>query len=374
MNVLMNIYNFHEDYAWPVLGPIIKKTYKVLMIPFSHHEEWVGSPREWEEEFGKEGRMYDELIAPFLSYGIKEKNIIWLREFEDNRITAREKIASADIIYMPGGYPEKIMKRAEAFGIVEVLRDFKGIFMGSSAGAMVQMKEYHMTPDDDYNEFGLYLGLGRIEDFEMEVHFRNTYGQRRSMRRYFEERKKKIYAVGDNGGLLQKEDGTVIPFGDVSLYENREELENIPVVEGESFYFRDLTEDDKKILEEEDEQVPEWIKMIPEEEHRCYTLVKKESGEVCGHITTVPEGYGTLKIIIRFYSNSDERIITAGNVFFGSVFENTGYHRIECRMYNDYSIEKEFLEKTGFDLEGVLEDKIAWEGEYITEYICSLKK
>ena len=40
----------------------------------------------------------------------------------------------------------------------------------------------------------------------------------------------------------------------------------------------------------------------------------------------------------------------------------------------DYSIEKEFLEKTGFDLEGVLEDKIAWEGEYITEYICSLKK
>ena len=57
MNVLMNIYNFHEDYAWPVLGPIIKKTYKVLMIPFSHHEEWVGSPREWEEEFGKEGRM-----------------------------------------------------------------------------------------------------------------------------------------------------------------------------------------------------------------------------------------------------------------------------------------------------------------------------
>ncbi|MDO5649336.1 MAG: Type 1 glutamine amidotransferase-like domain-containing protein [Gallicola sp.] len=374
MNVLMNIYNFHEEYARPVLEPVIKKTYRVLMIPFSHHEQWVGSPGEWEAEFGKGGRMYDELIAPFLSYGIKEKNIEWLREFEDNRDTAREKIASADIIYMPGGYPEKIMKRAEAFGIVETLRDFEGIFMGSSAGAMVQKDEYHMTPDDDYREFGLYRGLGRIEDFEIEVHYRNTYGQRRSMRRYFNERKKKIYAVGDEGGVLQKEDGRVIPFGDVMLLENLEDLENIPVVEGEDFYFRDLTYDDKKILEKEDEPVPEWIKMVPKAGHRCYTLVKKESGEVCGHITTVPENYGTLKIIIRFYPNSDERIFQAGKAFFSYIFENTGYHRIECKMYNDHSIEKDFLERVGFELEGVLEDKIAYEGELITEYITTLRR
>ena len=374
MNVLMNIYNFHEDYAREVLEPIIKKGYKVLMIPFSHHEEWVGSPGEWEAEFGIEGRMYDELIAPFLSYGIKEEDILWLKEFEDNRDSAMEKIQKSDIIYMPGGYPERIMRRARAFGIVEALREYKGIFMGSSAGAMVQLKEYHMTPDRDYGEFEFYEGLGRIEDFEIEVHYWNTYTQRKSMRKYFEERKKKIYAIGDNGGILQKEDGTVIPFGDVFLYENREDLENIPVVEGDNFYFRDLTYDDEKIVREEEEEAPEWIHLLSHEDYHCYSLVRKEDNEVCGHISTIPGEYGSLNIIIRFYPNSDTRIIEAGKLFFENVFENTDYHRIECKMYNDHSIEKQFLEKTGFELEGVLEDKIEFNGEFFTEFICTLKR
>ena len=48
-----------------------------------------------------------------------------------------------------------------------------GVMMGYSAGAVIQLAEYHLSPDDVYPEFEYYEGLPCLNDFYMEVHYQS---------------------------------------------------------------------------------------------------------------------------------------------------------------------------------------------------------
>jgi len=92
-----------------------------------------------------------------------------------------------------------------------------GIVIGYSAGAMIQLSEYHITPDKDYPTFIYYKGVGLINEFGIEVHFEKTEIQKASIKRYIAEKRKPVYAIGDNGALIVS--GTDIQMiGDVVYY------------------------------------------------------------------------------------------------------------------------------------------------------------
>ncbi|EPZ54469.1 peptidase S51 family protein [[Clostridium] sordellii ATCC 9714] len=65
-----------------------------------------------------------------------------------------------------------MMDRLKEFKIIEDIENYKGIVMGSSAGAMVQVAQYHITPDKDYDTFSYNEGLNMITDFDIEVHYK----------------------------------------------------------------------------------------------------------------------------------------------------------------------------------------------------------
>ena len=41
MNILLNINNFGQEFAYKKLRKIIKKNHRVLIIPFSYHEDYM---------------------------------------------------------------------------------------------------------------------------------------------------------------------------------------------------------------------------------------------------------------------------------------------------------------------------------------------
>ncbi len=203
INILLSLYNFNENWCFDILKDLIKPYYKVLIIPFSYHEKWLKDEYDWEHAFNsRDGTHYEDIISPFLSYGIIEENINWINQFEDSIDTMKNKIKESDIVFFTGGYPDKMMNRLKQFDLLEELEYYKGIMIGSSAGAMIQISEYHITKDKDYDKFSYNKGLDIIKDFDIEVHYDDYEIQNISIKRCLKEKKKIIYSIPNDGGLL----------------------------------------------------------------------------------------------------------------------------------------------------------------------------
>lgn len=124
-------------------------------------------------------------------------------------------MADADIIYFLGGLPDRMLERIKEFDLYDILLKHDGIVMGYSAGAVIQLAEYHLSPDDDYPEFKYYEGLPYLNDFYMEVHYEGTEVQNKSIQRVLAERGKTVYATALRAGAILVVNGEIKRVGDV---------------------------------------------------------------------------------------------------------------------------------------------------------------
>jgi peptidase E len=218
INVLLSLYNFDEEWCVKGLKDIIQKEHKVVIIPFSFHDEWMKSNEDWQMAYNKlSGNYYKDIVSPFISYGIIEENIDWINYFEDTIENAKQKIDNSDILFFTGGLPDKMMNRLEEFDLINCIENYEGIVIGSSAGAMIQINEYHISPDKDYDIFSYNKGLNLIKDFDIEVHYENTKIQNEAINKVVKDKGKKVYAIGDKGAVIIK-NGEVSTFGEVRIF------------------------------------------------------------------------------------------------------------------------------------------------------------
>ncbi|MDO5292156.1 MAG: Type 1 glutamine amidotransferase-like domain-containing protein [bacterium] len=217
-NILLNNYALDASWCFDILKRHIKPASKVLVLPFSFHEEEVRSERDVQRYYGKHGKYYDAIVDPLLTFGIKEEDISIVNYYSTNYEELSKEIKNSDIIYFTGGLPDKMIERIEKLGIKEELRAYTNLVIGCSAGAMVQLDHYHITPDEDYSEYCYGDGIGYFNEFDIEVHYDCSYAKKMAIRRALMEEKKDIYALGNEGGLLI-EDGQIQPIGHVTLFE-----------------------------------------------------------------------------------------------------------------------------------------------------------
>ena len=202
INMLFSLYNFHESWAKDSVSKYVNSNDKVLIIPFSFYDV-ISSNEDWQALHNKtNGKDYESIVTPFLSFGIKEENIDWINYFKDTKEEAKAKIKNSNIIFFTGGLPDKMFVRLMEFDLINDLENFNGVIIGSSAGAVIQLLEYHLTPDGDYSTFSYYPGLNMIKNFAIEVHYEGTYIQKESIKKVLNEKKDTLYAITDNGGLI----------------------------------------------------------------------------------------------------------------------------------------------------------------------------
>ena len=182
VNVLLESYDLTAPFLVEKLRPYIKPNSHVAIVAFSFLPSQASCLEEWLKLYGREeGMFYSWLVEPFAEFGIPEENITFVNYFADTKESAAQKVKNADIIYFTGGLPDAMMERLYEFELVDILKDFDGVVLGCSAGAMIQMEEYHITPDWDYPEFGYYKGLPWLKDFYVEVHFEDSEELRKSI-------------------------------------------------------------------------------------------------------------------------------------------------------------------------------------------------
>lgn len=171
INILLEGFDIDAPWLYDELKNYIQPNHSVAVVAFSFRDNRVKSLSDWNALYSKEcGKYHDGIVGGFTAYGIPEENISFINYFTDTKESAAQKIKSADIVYFLGGLPDRMMDRIKEFDLYDILMQHDGILMGYSAGAVIQLAEYHLSPDDDYPEFKYYEGLPYLNDFYMEVH------------------------------------------------------------------------------------------------------------------------------------------------------------------------------------------------------------
>jgi len=215
INVLLSFYDFGEGELQKNLLNYIKQDMKVVVIPFSHSEEKMPTISDYDAYCNKGGKYFDLVAEQFIKLEISYSNIDLVHYYNDDSNAMKHKISNSDIIFFTGGLPDKTMERLKEKELIEIIKSYKGIVMGASAGALIQLSEYFCTPDKDYPNFSFFKGLDIIKpDFYIEVHYEGT-----PLKDDFPVLKtssKNIYAIPNGAGLVCKENNIEI-IGDVKI-------------------------------------------------------------------------------------------------------------------------------------------------------------
>lgn len=179
MHVLLSTYDFNNSYCFPKLKEHLRSNMKVVILPFTHSFEYYFEEELFNELYDYDiGRELPYITRPFHDYGIEKENIYVLNPFRDSTAFMKYKIQQADILFFTGGNPINFMALIKVFDIEKELKDFKGITMGASAGAMVQLEEFmtYYLPWEQY-PYEYYQGLGYVKGLDVIVHWRNDKWQ-----------------------------------------------------------------------------------------------------------------------------------------------------------------------------------------------------
>ncbi len=219
INILLEGYDINASYLYKYLKNYIMPDYSVAVVAFSFRDSEVKSLSDWNDLYSKKNSMYyNGIVSGFTAYGISENKINFINYFNDTKKTATQKIKQADIVYFTGGSPDRMMDRIKEFDLIDVLKEHKGIIMGYSAGAVIQLSEYHLSPDKNYPEFKYYKGLSYLDDFYLEVHYEGTEVQNNAIRRVLKERRKTVYATALRAGAILVDNGKIKLLRDVKTF------------------------------------------------------------------------------------------------------------------------------------------------------------
>ena len=175
INILLSTYDFNNRHCFSKIKEYLKPNMKVVILPFSHDDIFYDREDYFNELYDYDfGYELNKIVEPFRDYGIEKEDIYVLNPHKDSVGFMKYKIQQADVLFFTGGDPITFMITIKVLGLIRTIKEFNGVVMGASAGAMVQMKEFvtYPTESEDY-DFGFYEGLGFIEDKDIIVHWDN---------------------------------------------------------------------------------------------------------------------------------------------------------------------------------------------------------
>lgn len=131
----------------------------ILIFPWtsrftaSRNNKYRKIMKDYFEDLGAKKIIFAELTDPF-------------RE-------VKKKIDSSNLIYLPGGEPKFLIKRLKKRKIDSLLKKYKGVIVGNSAGTVALCKRYAVIRGQDGEpRTTLELGLGLV-DLAVSVHYRS---------------------------------------------------------------------------------------------------------------------------------------------------------------------------------------------------------
>jgi len=218
VNILLSNYDINKDWIINEVKKYVNEYSKVTVIPFSFSSDEIKNLKDWNLLYNPiNGFHYSAIVNQYIDVGVKQENIILLNYFSDETKTMKQILNNSDVVFFTGGSAELSVERIMEKDLLDAIRNCN-VIIGSSAGAMIQLKEYFGSPDDEYPEFRYYPGLGLIDaSFSIEVHYQSTVSQNTSIQKVLKKGMNYVYGITDNGALIYK-DNEVKVFGDAKIF------------------------------------------------------------------------------------------------------------------------------------------------------------
>ena len=192
----------------PEFKALLNRSTKLVILPISYHKDYINSADDVikhfdRNPFNKESIFY-ETVRPFIDAGIDEDNIVVLNPWVETPAYIEYKtVKDNTILYLPGGYPEIIAEHVKRFKLLRAIKGAK-VIVGESAGSMVISKDFFVYPDQDYNEYKAYKGLGLKRNIAIIPHYEKLNKEIIKACDQFERKHPftKIYCIKDGGYII----------------------------------------------------------------------------------------------------------------------------------------------------------------------------
>lgn len=156
------------------------------------------------------GRRYNKYVGSLIKLGIKKENISILNCYDrENFEKFKAIIDDSDILVITGGNPEMLYSKVtQETEILYNIKHYKGIIIGFSAGADLQLKRYFITAKNNYYKyFAFYDGFGVLDDpFYIDVHSINNKKYLSKLQKVANSKQKNVYAIFDDGAMIYNRD------------------------------------------------------------------------------------------------------------------------------------------------------------------------
>jgi peptidase E len=137
-------------------------------------------------------------------------------EYSDTLEEITRKIEGSDLIYLPGGQASVLVERLQNKSVDKLLRKYKGVVVGRSAGALALGKKCVVTKNRRNPTAQMISGIGLV-DFSVKAHYKPSKDNALRML----SKKEKIYAIPERSALVY-DNGTLSFMGNVYVFQNGE--------------------------------------------------------------------------------------------------------------------------------------------------------
>ena len=221
-SILLSEYEKGMELVDKDLREMIKSNSKAVIIAWTFPAEiyYETFNNEW---FKKGERRYNKYVGSLINLGLKEENITILNCYDKANFSQFKKIIDdSDILVITGGNPEMLYSKVtQETELLYNIKHYKGIIIGFSAGAELQLKRYFITAKNNYYKyFAFYDGFGVLDDpFYFDVHSINNKYYLNKLQKVANEKKKIVYAIYNDGAMIyNRKTGNLKIFGNVNTF------------------------------------------------------------------------------------------------------------------------------------------------------------
>jgi len=133
-------------------------------------------------------------------------------EYMDSKATIEQKIAASNLIYLTGGLVSALIERLRKMEVDDLLRSYRGVIVGRSAGALALCRRCVITPRRS-KQVRVVNGLG-LADLTLKAHYRS----RKDVYLLQFSKIEKIYAVPSRSAIVY-DDRILAVIGKVYQFE-----------------------------------------------------------------------------------------------------------------------------------------------------------
>ena len=205
MKCTMLTSNFNEGFTHKVAAEI-----KKIIVG----GKFAFVPSDFYANFDKTDTYFRHFCDMFSSIGIhfEQKSVVDKRISE---VQAKQIISTANVIWLSGGNTYTQFQHINSYDLADTIRDFDGVVIGMSAGAINMAKTAICATTNERDEYRIYEALG-LTDFTVVPHFiKEDIPQALLAHSY----NYPLYGICDNAAIITVEQNTKF-CGEVYLIKN----------------------------------------------------------------------------------------------------------------------------------------------------------